>query len=48
MPIGKVVTVKSVAEEIGERKIIVSMKMEADGETKAKARMVAVRIKDDM
>ena len=48
VPIGKVVTVKSVAEEMGERKIIVSMEMEADGETKAKARMVAVRIKDDM
>ena len=48
VPIGKVVTVKSVAEEIGERKIIVSMEMEVEGEIKAKARMVAVKIKDDM
>lgn len=45
---GKVITVRSVPNEIDERKIIVSMKMEVAGEIKAEARMVAVRIKDDM
>lgn len=45
---GKIITVRSEPDEIGERKIIVSMEMEVDGEVKAKARMVAVRIKDDM
>lgn len=48
VPMGKVITVRSVPVEIGERKIIVSMKMEVAGEIKAEARMVAVRIKDDM
>lgn len=48
VPMGEVITVRSVPDEIGERKIIVSMEMEVDGETKAKARMVAVRIKDNM
>lgn len=48
VPMGEVITVRSVPDEIGERKIIVSMEMEVDGEVKAKARMVAVRIKDDM
>lgn len=48
VPMGKVITVRSVPVEIGERKIIVSMKMEVAGEIKAEARMVAVRIKDSM
>ena len=48
VPMGKVITVRSVPNEIDERKIIVSMKMEVDCEIKAKARMVAVRIKNDM
>ncbi len=45
---GKVVKVISVPEEIGERKIIVDMKMEVDGILCAKAKMVAVGVKDNM
>lgn len=44
----KEVTVTATAEEIGERKVIVNMVMEADGEVRAKARMVAVGVKDNM
>lgn len=47
-PMGKEVTVTAKAEEIGERKIIVSMVMEADGKPRAKAKIVAVRVKDNM
>lgn len=47
-PMGKEVTVTAKAEEIGERKIIVSMVMEADGKDRAKAKIVAVRVKDNM
>ncbi len=48
VPMGKVVTVISTPEEIGERKIIVNMKMEVDGEICAKAKMIAVAVKDNM
>lgn len=48
VPIGETITVTSEAEEIGERKIIVVMKMVAAGEIRAESRMVAVRIKDSM
>ncbi len=48
VPMGKVITVKSKPEEIGERKIIVSMEMEVDGVVRAKAKMVAVGVKDNM
>lgn len=48
VPMDKEVTVTATAEEIGERKIIVAMEMEADGELRAKARMVAVGVKDTM
>ena len=44
----KEVTVTATAEEIGERKVIVNMVMEADGEVRAKAKMVAVGVKDNM
>lgn len=47
-PMETEITVTAKAEEIGERKIIVSMEMHADGKERAKARMVAVRIKDNM
>lgn len=47
-PMGKEVTVTAKAEEIGERKIIVSMVMTADGKPRAKAKIVAVRVKDNM
>ncbi|WP_308533529.1 hotdog fold domain-containing protein [uncultured Peptoniphilus sp.] len=48
VPMNKEITVTAKAEEIGERKIIVSMEMEAGGELRAKAKMVAVGVKDNM
>ncbi len=48
VPMNKEITVISQAEEIEERKVIVTMEMESDGVIRAKARMVAVRVKDDM
>lgn len=47
-PMGKEITVTAKAEEIGERKIILNMVMESDGKVRAKAKMVAVRVKDNM
>lgn len=47
-PMDKEVTIIANAEEIGERKVIVNMVMEADGEVRAKAKMVAVGVKDNM
>ncbi|MBU5668398.1 thioesterase [Peptoniphilus sp. MSJ-1] len=47
-PMDKEITVTATAEEIGERKVIVDMVMEADGEVRAKAKMVAVGVKDNM
>ena len=47
-PMGEEITVTAKAEEIGERKIIVSMVMESSGKPRAKAKMVAVRVKDNM
>ncbi len=48
VPMNEEITVRSRAEEIGERKVIVTMEMEAAGELRAKARMVAVGVKDNM
>ncbi|MCF0229455.1 MAG: thioesterase [Parasporobacterium sp.] len=48
VPMGTPVNVTAEAEEIGERKVIVSMVMEAGGEVRARARMVAVKVKDHM
>lgn len=48
LPMNEEITVTSTAEKIGERKVIVNMDMEAGGTTRAKARMVAVAVKDDM
>ena len=45
---GEVVKVVAKASEIGERKVIVEMQMFAKDELRAKARMVAVAIKDNM
>ena len=47
-PMDTEITVVSNLEEIGERKVIVNMEMKADGVIRAKARMVAVEVKDDM
>ena len=44
----KEITITSQAEEIGARKVIVLMQMEVEGEVRAKARMVAVGVKDTM
>ncbi len=48
VPMGKVITVTSTPEEIGQRKVIVNMEMTVDGDIRALARMVAVGVKDDM
>lgn len=48
VPMDKMITVTSRAEEIGERKVIVTMEMVSDGVLRAKARMVAVGVKDNM
>lgn len=48
VPMGKEITVTARAEEIGERKVIVNMEMESDGKIRAKAKMIAVRVKDTM
>ncbi len=47
VPMGKVITVISTPEEIGERKIIVTMTMEVDNVICAKARMIAVGLIED-
>ena len=48
LPMNEEITVISVAEEVGERKVIVNMEMEAGGVIRGKARMVAVGVKDTM
>lgn len=48
LPMNEEITVTSTVEEIGERKLIVNMEMEAGGAVRAKARMVAVGVRDDM
>lgn len=48
IPIDEEITVTATVEELGERKVIVSMEMEAGGAVRAKARMVAVGVKDNM
>lgn len=47
-PMDQEITVTAQAEEIGARKVIVTMELEAGGIVRAKARMVAVGVKDDM
>lgn len=48
VPMEEEVTVTSSVEEIGARKVIVTMEMEAAGVLRAKARIVAVGVKDNM
>ena len=48
VPMESPVTIRAAAEEIGERKVVVAMEMEAAGEVRAKAKMVAVAVKDTM
>lgn len=48
VPMGEEIKLTARAEEIGERKVIVAMEMEAAGEIRAAAKMVAVAVKDTM
>ena len=48
VPMNEEITVTSQVEEIGERKVIINMEMEAGEIVRAKARMVAVGVKDNM
>lgn len=48
VPMGEEIKLTSRAEEISERKVIVAMEMEAAGEVRAAAQMVAVAVKDTM
>lgn len=45
-PMDEEITIKSSLAELGERKAIIEMTLEAKGEIRAKAKMVAVKIKD--
>ncbi|CAC9935799.1 thioesterase family protein [Aedoeadaptatus nemausensis] len=48
VPMGEEIKLTARAEEIGERKVIVAMEMEAAEEIRAAAKMVAVAVKDTM
>lgn len=48
VPMDKELTVISTAEEITDRKVIVKEELVVDGEVRARARVVAVAVKDDM
>ena len=45
-PMDEEITIRSSLAELGERKVIIEMTLEAKGEIRAKAKMVAVKIKD--
>ncbi|MCR4936122.1 MAG: thioesterase [Oscillospiraceae bacterium] len=47
-PMDQEITVTARAEEVGARKVIVTMELEAAGSVRAQARMVAVGVKDNM
>ena len=47
-PIDDEIVVTSTLEELGERKAIVSMEMSVAGKVRARAKMVAVAVKDNM
>lgn len=47
-PMNEEITVISTLQEITDRKVIVDMVLEAGGEVRAKAKMVAVGVKDNM
>lgn len=48
VPMNEPITVTSHLEELGERKAIINMEMEAAGKIRAEAKIVAVKIKDHM
>lgn len=47
-PMNEEIEVIAELEELGERKIIIRMKMTAKEEVRAKAKMIAVKVKDNM
>ena len=47
-PMNEEITIEAQVEELGERKVILQMEMKAGGDLRAKARMVAVAVKDNM
>lgn len=47
-PMDELIRVTSYLEEIGERKVIVNMQMQVCGEICAKAKIIAVAVKDNM
>ena len=47
-PINEEIIVSSKLIELGERKAIIEMEMIAKGEVRAKAKMIAVKVKDNM
>lgn len=47
-PMNEEISVTASCEELTDRKVIVNMVMEAGGEIRAKAKMVAVGVKDNM
>ena len=47
-PMDEEISVISEIEEIGQRKVIVNMTMQAKGEVRAKAKIIAVAVKDNM
>ena len=48
LPVNREIKVTSWLEEMGERKVIVNMEMEAEGLVRAKAKIIAVGVKDNM
>lgn len=47
-PMNKVISVTASLEEMGERKAVVNMEMKAEGEVRARAKIIAVGVKDNM
>ena len=47
-PMNEEIIVSSKLIELGERKAIIEMEMTAKGEVRAKAKMIAVKVKDNM
>ena len=47
-PMNEEIEVIAKLEELGERKAIIEMEMKAKGEVKAKAKMISVKVKDNM
>lgn len=48
LPVNEEVTITATLEELGERKAVINMQMEAKGELRANAKIIAVAVKDNM